>query len=565
MDTTFSSGTVITSSWLNRANTRSYYQTAHIKDFGDTLNSATLKLALESGKVVDCGGLTITMDAACIPTSIVGLQNAVLNCTFDKTSTNMNILDLRGLSNYFLHNIKVNMGTGITTLYSDDGNNGIYCGGTTTGSGTGETTVYASNFWLSDIQVTGNGCGTGVHIRHAKQFYAEGLHVYDRVSGADPDPTNDSQNGVEINNCTSFILTKSIVRNLKTRLSGTATLKWTRGFLFAEISDCALSNLVAEECDQTFDFSGGVSSTSSTEYQGNRNFTLTTSVSKNAGTWGFKFANTTHDATISGCVADRAGAAGFVISTQATATTLANDTYRTQNLDFVGCRATNIQGTSWATARSVGFYIIGISGHGYPRGIRFLNCNVTDNQTVATTLHGFQYSDPVVIEYNSGGYNQASANYCIGCSVNNVATPFDGLGQMLCVVTDSSTQSIPASTWTALDWDQDTSDLCGLHNTGTNNNVIYIKVPGWYTVSSRVRFAANATGDRRLRITKNGGTVDRTTVIEAPTASITCSVETSITLYLAAGDRVGIEAYQDSGGALNALLNESQFIVMACA
>ena len=537
-------------------------------DYGATADgendAAALKEAMESGFIVDGGGLTYSVDGTVKPTSLKALRNIKLVQIGSRASSNATVLDLRGLSNFSVYNVDIDMGETVGTLYSDDGNNGLYCGGSTTGSGTGETTVYAENFWLSDIRVTGSGCGTGVHIRNAKNFVATRLMVYDRLAGSTPsDPTNDSQNGVQINNCTAFILSDSIVRNLKTRLGGVATLKWTRGFLFAEVSDCTITNCVGEECDQTFDFSGGVSDTSSTEYKGNRNFTLSACVSKKAGTWGFKFANTTHDGVITGCVASDPGASGFVVSTQNTAITLTNDAFRTQNLDFVGCRSIGPRGTSWATAMARGFAILGSPGHAYPRGIRFIDCNATDYQGTPTLVDGF-FSDAPVVEYPAAGYNQATANVCINCSTNNATTPFNGIGAMSCTLTGNGTQSIPGSTWTSLNWNDELSDPCGLHSTSSNNNTAYIKTAGWYEVDSRVPFAANATGDRRLRITKNGNAMDRTTVIQAPGASISCSVSTRIRAYLAPGDYVAIEAYQDSGGSLNALLNEGYFSVGLC-
>ncbi len=522
---------------------------------GSTVESLDLiHQALQSGQIIDGQGLTYIVDGTVKPSSLVGLQNAKFNQVKSKATVNVDTLDFRDLSNYFLHNVKVHMGDEITTLFSDDGNNGIRLGGSQTDAGAASVTTYAENIWVSKVEITGNGCGAGLHIRHAKNFVVDSPTVRDRISGATPDPTNDSQNGIQFNNCESFALFGHQVRNLKTRLSGTPTVKWTRGILFAECRKFSVGVGTVREVDQGYDLSGAViDGTSPSTYQGNREFSLSGAVASLCNTWGFKFANVTHDGTISACVADYCGLAGFVVSTQDTAFALANDSYRTQNLDFIGCKSINVLGTSWASpGASYGFRVFGISGHGYPRGIRFKQCNTTDNQNTPTTQWGF-FSDADLIRYPSVGYNKNSASYLESCDSLGVTSGHSsGIGTNFCQISGTGTFSIATSgTFTAVDWNTDIVDATGLHNLASNNNTIYIKVPGEYRLEVSISFAANATGNRQVRFLKNGGVINRSTGVSIPSAAVACVVTSFISVSLVPGDRISIEAYQNSGGALN--------------
>lgn len=532
---------------------------------GVTNDKAAIKAALESGIAVDGGGLTYAIDGTCTPTSFVGLQNANFIQIGNNSATDFQTLNIVGFSDFFIDNVNINMGSNITTLYSDDSASGLYVGGTQSGSGTGTTTTYIENFKITRVNVTGNGCGTGIQIRHAKRFNVDNCLVHDRVSGSSPDPTNDSQNGIEIVNSADFVMSNCEVYNLLTRLGGVDTLKWTRGFLFAEIRDCNIVGCNATSTDQNFDFSGGVSNTSPSTYKGNRQFTLSGCTSNNAGTWGFKFANVTHDGLITGCIANNSGGAGFVVSTQSTSIVLSNDSYRTQNLDFVGCKVVNVTGTSWAGMTPVGFKIDGdgTGAHSYPRNIRFIGCDVVDNQSSPTTVSGFD-SGVVLPENATTGWNAAIANVVENCSSLNCTTfigSTDRIGAPVCVVTSSTTQSLTTATWTQLNWNLDLSDPNYMHSVTNNNNYIVIRTPGWYRLTAQISFAANGTGSRQIRFTNNGTTIDRTTVEMNPDAGVDCYVQSTYIGYFETGRYVAVEGYQDSGGGLNANLNESNFIV----
>lgn len=534
-------------------------QTVSPKDFGAVGDGITndltaVKNALESGYVVDGGGLTYAISGTCTPTSFVGLQNANFVQIGNNATTNVQTLNIVGFSNFFIDNVTINMGTNVTTLFQDDGNNGLYVVGSAYNN-------ESRNFRISRVTVTGNGCGTGIHVRHAERFTVTNCLVRDRISGSSPDPTNDSQNGFQINNCANFVLADCSVYNLKTRLASVDTNKWTRGFLFVEIRDSTIVGCVSTIADQGFDFSG--SYVASTNYIGNRRFVVSACVANSCETFGFKFANVTRDALVSGCIANNTATIGFIFSPSSVALPSGLEKYNTQNIDVVGCKVVNVLGTGWSGANSEGFRVQANPTYtDYPRSIRLKSCSVIDTQDVPTTLIGFN-SDSLIPQYPTVGYNTSVANTTQDCTVSsNITSAFNGpIGPNICVVTGNSTQSLANGTYTDLTWNTNLSDPTRLHDTTSNTNNIYIKTTGWYEVKAQVLFATNGTGARLLRLKQNGSAMDRTLASVGPAAGTDCFVFTSRVIYLVSGDFVAVEASQNSGGALNVLTNESNFIV----
>jgi hypothetical protein len=76
---------------------------------------------------------------------------------------------------------------------------------------------------------------------------------------------------------------------------------------------------------------------------------------------------------------------------------------------------------------------------------------------------------------------------------------------------------------------------------------------GWYSIGGNVRFAANTTGYREVKIVLNG--VQDLAIHRVPNSGATDDVRVAVhTEYpLSVGDYIEVYATQNSGGALNAL------------
>jgi len=523
---------------------------------GSTNDLAAIKLACESGKAVDGGGLTYAISGTCQPTSFVGLQNANF-IQLAPTTASVATLAIVDLSNFFIDNCSFNMGSTVDTGSSDDSSkNALRITHSTEGS-------YVTNFKVTRVSVTGDGSGSRIQIRRAKRFTVDNCSVQNCQAGSSPDPTNDIMNGIDIGDAANYTLSNCYVYNLESRVGGVFTALFTRGILITESRDCVIIGCTVTSVDQAYDFSGGVGGTAPAYFEGNRRWTLSGCSSNNALTWGFKFANVSRDGLVTGCIANNTGNGGFVVSPAASAAT--DEKYNTQNIDFVGCKVVNVLGVGGAGSGSQGFRIMSSAYYtSYPRAIRFLNCNVIDTQDVPTTLTAFA-SDSDLVRYPTTGYDLAIANQVIGCSASANITNYltSEIGNNFCEVTSSTatTQSIPNNTLTALTWDFNLSDRTGLHSTSSNTSNIYIKTPGFYRIEALIDFNNSATGQRQINLYKNGVVIDRTRSIGIPSGGINSTLYSSTVEYLESGDFVSVFGFQDSGGALNVQSNQSHLLV----
>lgn len=531
------------------------------EDFGAVGNgladdtSALLK-AIQSGRRVNGNGRSYGVNGQLTPSSLKSLHNIrLVQIATDTATVYYRMLNLVGLSDFTLRDVELVMSPTITSLFNDDGAGGLYVGGV-------DKDTYATNFVLDNVRVTGNGCGTGIHIRHAKRFVVSNSQVRDRTSGSSPDPTNDSQNGFEFFNCADFTVNSCQAYNLLTRLSGTATLKWTRGFTFVECRDWVATGCRTVNVDQGFDVSGGYDAVNG--YIGNRRWVISGCIANSCRTYGFKFANVTREGLVIGCHAVNTGWLGFVFSPSAAllpTTPVDLTKYNTSNIEVIGCKVTNSLGTSWSNPGSAGGFRI-MSNPTYPswpRGIRFKSCHAEDTQDTPTMTVAFN-SDAAAVEYPNDDYNKDIANYLVDCTSRGISNHVSGISTMRAFLTSTTTQSIPNSTPTSLNWDAE-ADPAGLHSVSTNNNAVYIKTPGTYRLDAMLRFASNATGYRRAYFQVNGVTVNRTTAETGGSASADTTLAFAATTDLKTGDNVIVVVEQNSGGSLTFKGNESRFTV----
>jgi len=123
-------------------------------------------------------------------------------------------------------------------------------------------------------------------------------------------------------------------------------------------------------------------------------------------------------------------------------------------------------------------------------------------------------------------------------------------------VYSAAVQSIPNTTATALTFDTERFDTdpdgVGGHSTSVNTSRYTARYPGWYHVSGRYTYAANATGFRAVSIAVNGTGMPETLAFgSTPTGALTQHVATDGDVFLNVGDYVELLAQQTSGGALN--------------
>lgn len=120
-------------------------------------------------------------------------------------------------------------------------------------------------------------------------------------------------------------------------------------------------------------------------------------------------------------------------------------------------------------------------------------------------------------------------------------------------VTSSGTQSIPASTSTALLFDTETTDTDAYHSTVTNTSRLTVPTglgSAFFNIAANATFAASATGTIRTISLKKNGTVIKT-VDEQGIINTALGMEVAAGVYLVDGDYIEVFVYQDSVGAVN--------------
>lgn len=119
---------------------------------------------------------------------------------------------------------------------------------------------------------------------------------------------------------------------------------------------------------------------------------------------------------------------------------------------------------------------------------------------------------------------------------------------------NSTTQSIPNTTDTALTWDTEDWDTVGGHSTSSNTSryVCQTGYAGKYRVSCTVWYAASSGGTfRDVWFAINGTNVNGSSARALPASATIMSVTMETVVSLAVGDYVEAFTRHDSGGALS--------------
>ena len=120
----------------------------------------------------------------------------------------------------------------------------------------------------------------------------------------------------------------------------------------------------------------------------------------------------------------------------------------------------------------------------------------------------------------------------------------------------SANQSIPNDTITTLAFDSEDYDTDDIHDTVTNNSRLTCKTAGKYLIAACIPYSTNGTGYRGAWIDLNGSVTLTLARIPAVTSSGIGTYVFIMTVYdLSVNDYVVLKAKQDSGGALDVLVN----------
>jgi hypothetical protein len=123
------------------------------------------------------------------------------------------------------------------------------------------------------------------------------------------------------------------------------------------------------------------------------------------------------------------------------------------------------------------------------------------------------------------------------------------------VYNDANITHNTTGTWQTLTFNSERWDDAGYHDTVTNTSRFTIPQPGRYRIGGHVRFDANATGIRGIRITENAGSILGQVTVPTITDGNQLVLSVMTEMELSAGDYVELDAFQNSGGALTLVLS----------
>lgn len=124
--------------------------------------------------------------------------------------------------------------------------------------------------------------------------------------------------------------------------------------------------------------------------------------------------------------------------------------------------------------------------------------------------------------------------------------------------------NVPNNTFTAVtfqtedfDLDSDPSSADNMHSTAVNISRITAVYPGYVELSGGVAFAANAANQRGCRWAVNGAAINASAALLSTVGAgnVTVVPARTIRWFLNVGDYAELQAYQNSGGALDTFVS----------
>ena len=121
-------------------------------------------------------------------------------------------------------------------------------------------------------------------------------------------------------------------------------------------------------------------------------------------------------------------------------------------------------------------------------------------------------------------------------------------------VYNTGVQSISNAAYNTLTFNTERWDTDTIHSTISNTGRLTATTAGKYAIAGNAAIATNATGIRAMQILLNGTTVIAKNVVTATGGSNATYFAIATQYNLAAADYVELQVYQDSGGALDTVV-----------
>jgi hypothetical protein len=276
----------------------------------------------------------------------------------------------------------------------------------------------ASDSLLEDVEVTGNGYGSGIWLDRSHRVILQRPFVHDMLWSTATFPRYEQMTGIWLTFTDSTQILYGKIKNLLGE-TGDNVYRSTQsdGITASGTSHLFILSTAIENTGEGVDLTGS---------DGNQYFEIAHSATVDSDSWGFKFANSAAHGVIRDSVAVRPGISGFVVQGPSEA----NLPVKTNDITISRCRAENAgYNGRWAFQTVSGFFILqGSFDLDYPKNIRILDSEAIDTQSAHTMKYGFFSQSPAV-----GGYNLTSTGHIFegGYGIVGVEYGFNSIRQQV--------------------------------------------------------------------------------------------------------------------------------------
>ncbi len=137
---------------------------------------------------------------------------------------------------------------------------------------------------------------------------------------------------------------------------------------------------------------------------------------------------------------------------------------------------------------------------------------------------------------------------------DNIRDPLNYLlAKPILKVVQTSAQSIPNATHTALLFDAEVVDSSGMHSTSVNTSRATAVYPGYMSYSGGISFAGDATGQRGSYWAKSGTPINGSNTLQPAVQAVAYQAATRGDMaFFNVSDYLELFAYQNRGSALSA-------------
>jgi hypothetical protein len=135
------------------------------------------------------------------------------------------------------------------------------------------------------------------------------------------------------------------------------------------------------------------------------------------------------------------------------------------------------------------------------------------------------------------------------------------------VLRQTVAQSLANNAYTSVTFDTEDVDSDNAHSTASNTSRVTANTPGYWRASGSIGFAGNTAGRRATRWAVNGTALNGGQILLGPATwtglAVGIPAVTRDVFLNGTGDYLELQAFQDSGGALNSDVGAQQSLLVA--